>query len=112
MTDNSQILFSLDKNDSLHDKILMAYNLKKGVKRRSSAAIAVMVDKFERAGVTVTDYLESIDERDRDGRYPGDAPTVYETWTLNKVKKREKDDKAKKGVSPEEYRKSWLGGRA
>jgi len=83
--------YGVGMNDEhLHDACLEAYNMRKGTFRKSSVQFALMTDEFKRAGVTVTDYLQAIDERDADDRYKGDSPTVYKTWALNLAKKNNK----------------------
>jgi hypothetical protein len=110
ITDNSQIVFKL-RDKPFHEQILMGYNMKKGKRTKSFAAYAVMVDKLEKAGVTLQMYLDSIDERDADGRYPGDSVTVYETWAMNKVNKSKGGAKIKNNdgykTDVNSYRESW-----
>ena len=104
--DNSQILFSLDYTQSFSEQILQAFNLKKGKKRKSTAATDAMCAEFQDWGVSVRDYLESIDELEADGRYGNaNSPTSVEKWAINKAKKR---SGGKKILDPEEIRKSWL----
>ena len=109
MMNNSDITFSvirlLGDDYNLHDACLTAYNMKKEKNAKSSSSFAVMIDRFEQAGVTMSDYLEAIDQYDQDGRYPGNAPTTYEKWTLNMVNGRNKKYPQLKKTKPEDYKK-------
>jgi hypothetical protein len=108
---NSEIKFTVKRllgdNYNLHDACLMGYNIKKSKSSKSNSAFAGMISDFERAGVTLGDYLDAIDEYDRDGRYPGNAATTYSKWTLNKVKKEKSKTGSVRDQSPDAYRKSW-----
>lgn len=109
ITDNTQIVHrvhrTLGDKYNLHDACLIGYNLKKGRIKKSNVSFALMIDEFISAGVTLSDYLQAIDEYHADGRYPGDSPTTYKKWTLNLVKKNNKDDHTV--LTGQDYAKSW-----
>jgi len=104
---NNEISHKVSTIEDYHDRILEAYKLKTGDDTaHSSSAFASMAVMFQDAGVTVQDYLDSIDEQDRDKRYSGGSPTAYQKWTLNKISKRNKKSK-QINQSPDNYRKGW-----
>jgi len=106
---------STQKSD-LFEECQIIYESKKGKPVTDGQSFALMIQNFEKEGVTVGDYSAAIDAMDADGKYKGSKPTSYEAWAIGYADKRKnpakyaKDKKVRdesKKLDPETYRNSW-----
>ena len=78
---------STQKSD-LFEECQIIYETKKGKPVTDGQSFALMIQNFEKEGVTVGDYSAAIDAMDADGKYKGSKPTSYESWAIGYAEKR------------------------
>jgi len=110
-TDSESDTNNNNKDDSLFDACMEIYQTKKGLPITDGRAFALMIDEFQKYGVTAEDYAAAIDAMDADKNYKGTRPTSYKKWAIGYRDKRKRSDKKRDAdQNPDSFRKSWLKG--
>lgn len=103
--------------DDLFHACRVIYETTKGYPVTDGQSFTLMIKEFEKEGVTAQDYREAIKAMDADPKYSGRKPTSYKNWAIGYAQERRNPKKKpggkqpKKAISPEDYKKSWLGDR-
>lgn len=107
---SSDLIMAEGVNQDLFDECRIIYETKKGALVTDGQAFTMMINNFEKHGVTVGDYAAAIDAMDKSGKYTGKSPTSYEQWAINYSQKRKNPTKPgrTKGITVDEFEKAKL----